>query len=79
MGKMVCKMEDDGVIFFWYKYTCTEMNTALLSHVLNGKQSQHQITAAQNFSSATRQQLTRLYTTWRLIKKHPSINLDLFY
>lgn len=71
MGDMVHKMEADGVIFFQCKYTSTEMNTILLSHVLNGKQSQHQITAAQNFSSATRQQLTSLCTTWRLIKNIP--------
>lgn len=42
---MVCKMKADGVILFQYKYTFTEMNT-VLSHVLNGKKSQHQVTAA---------------------------------
>lgn len=72
-------MEADRVIWFQYEYTSTEMNTMLLSHDLNGKQNQHQTTAARNFSSATRQQLTPLCTMWRLIKKHPSINLDLFH
>lgn len=27
MGEILCKMEADGIIFFWYKYSYTEMNT----------------------------------------------------
>lgn len=46
MEEMVCTMEADGVILFQYKNTSTEMNILLISHVLIGKQSQHQTTAA---------------------------------